>query len=107
LVIWGESTHCVTHLSAARALKLLGELNSDAGWQEAGLTIGEPANIIHLDPGQVQELFDLLQRNQAVLQQMADEIEKRRRQALARAYAEILSWPDPREKGKKGEGNLS
>ena len=125
LVLWDESAHCVTHLSPAQALQLLGEINSKPGWQEIGLSIGEPANIIHLnpedrekdgwqliniihlDPSRVQELLDLLQGNQAVLQHMADQEEIRRRQALARAYAEILSWPEPREKGEKGEGNLS
>jgi hypothetical protein len=100
-------------------LEILDKLDSTSDWENKGICVGEPALIAHLDleknkesgwqlsnkitlnPDQAQQLYNLIARNQTVLQSMADSDSQRSAKALAQEYSFILSLPDKSDQKKQ------
>jgi len=120
VIVWDHSTQMITRLSATRAVRILDFLRTEKAWQEEGITIGEPAtelnlndphskpkhvltNQMTLDPSRVQQLLELLAKNEAQLKQMSEAEEKDRRRRLGQVYDLLLDLAN-RAKGKTANG---
>ena len=107
VIVWNDDTQTITHISATQALRILDFLRTEKAWQEEGITIGEPAtrlclddphskpqdvliNQITLDPSWVQQLLDLLAKNEAQPKQMSEAEEKEIDRRLWQAYSFLL-----------------
>lgn len=107
LLLWDNTTHQVTRLTASQAFSVLEHLRTHEEWKEEGANFGEPATRISLDDpehkgepvllnqisltaAQVQELFKLLQRDEMILQKMKAEEEQEISKQLYQAYRHLL-----------------
>jgi hypothetical protein len=108
LVLWDHRSHQITGLSATHALQILNHLRTNDDWKQHGIIVGEPATQISLDDPeqeakkvlvnqmslnatQSQGLFDLLQSNETLLQQMAEKDERERQRRLRAVYEFLLN----------------
>jgi hypothetical protein len=122
LVLWDHQAQQITQLSATQTLRILEYLRADDGWKQQGIIVGEPVtrlvpndserepeNVlvdqISLSPSRAQELFELLEANEADLQEIAEAEEKERGRLLGKVYARIIEIGRRNREGMKDSGD--
>ncbi|HEY44943.1 MAG TPA: hypothetical protein G4O11_13265 [Anaerolineae bacterium] len=103
LILWDHESEQITRLWAGQALQLLEHFRTTDDWKQHGVIVGEPATVLYindpekepedvldcqfeLNPIRAQEVFDLLQKNEATLEEMNEREEEERSRALNNCY---------------------
>lgn len=121
LLLWDHQGKRVSRLSAAQALGVLEFMHGDETWQQEGIIIGEPAvrividkkqkhepqesltNEMALTSEQALELFELLQRYEADLQEMREAGKEDRSRRLCRVTTILFDLANKAEReGSEG-----
>lgn len=107
LLLWDHSTQTVTHLSARQAVGLLESFRTEEAWKQEGIVLGENStklklndpewepqtcllNKIQLSPSQVQELFELLGREEPELRRLSEFEKAEKERRLGQVYSLLL-----------------
>jgi hypothetical protein len=115
LILWDATAKTITRLWAAQALEILDYLVTTNDWRQLGLIVsGEQTrlpmknsddktveiryNEVCLTPTQLLKLFDYLQQAKDRLEQIKEQDQKRRREALRKVYAILLNLPKKHNK---------